>query len=91
MSVLRVSMLIGLLEGTCELLFGGVLILAHALAFPVIQPLQFRVSVPHPYWMLQVYDYEYDWIPLVRLEEDPKNLRGSSVPQNQRKTVGPKG
>ena len=53
-------MLIDLLGGTCELLFGGVLILEHALAFPAIQSLQFRVSVPHPHRSLHVYNFEFD-------------------------------
>ena len=61
-------MLMGLLEGTCELLFGGVSILEHALKFPAIQLLQFRVSVPHPCWSLQVYNCEYNQIPLAGLE-----------------------
>ena len=80
MSVLRVSTLIGLLGETCELLFGGVLILEHALPFPAIQPLQFRVSVPHPHWSLQVYNWGHDQIPLAGLEvvgEELDSLRCS--------------
>lgn len=100
MSVVRVSMLLEFLEETCELLFGEVLILEHALASPANQPLQFRLSVPRPHWSPQVGNCIYGYIGLAELEvageeldsprrsQEAKEMREDPVSHHKRRVVG---